>query len=256
MDELQIGDAVKVADGTYSKVYSFGHKQLSANGTYLQILTETMTKKHRLEITAYHLLYKFVDESLTSTKLALAQDIQVGDLLVTATGLPSRVLSIGSVEGNFGLYTPITVSGDILVNGLLASCYTSVDCLEGLVSSDQVLHWLSHGAMAPYRLYCAVRGGCQDESYDEKKGLNPWIGFLSSVQDALLLDYYDTVGLMMVKALIVLTGAVPVLFFTVLGHQLLTISTATTMILQITAVLAGYYHHVRCKSHNPASRKK
>jgi len=255
MDELQIGDAVKVADGTYSKMYSFSHKQVSANGTYLQIQTGTMGEKHTLEITANHLLYAFVDESLANTKLILAQDIQVGDLLVTAeAGRPSRVLSIGTVEGNFGLYTPITVSGDILVNGVLASCYTSVDCLDGFVSSEQVLHWLSHGTMAPYRLYCAVKGGCQDESYNEKEGLNPWIGFLSSVQDALLLDYYDTVGLMMVKALIVLASAVPVLFFTVLGHQLLTISTATTMLLQITAVLA--YYHARCKSHNPAPCKK
>jgi len=182
MMELQIGDAVMTAGGTYSMVYSFSHKQTSARGTYLQILTRDMSNP--LEITANHLIYVF-DESLQSTRLAFAQDVKIGDFLVTAAGLPSRVMSIDTVEGNRGLYTPITASGDILVNGVQASSYTSVYFLDGLVS-EQLLHWLSHGTMAPYRFYCAVTGGCHDESYDEIEGLNPWIGFLAGVQRYLL----------------------------------------------------------------------
>jgi len=233
MDQLQIGDTIKVADGTYSKVYSFSHKQEMAKGEYLRILTDSMMHHNHnpLEITANHLIYVF-DESLKNiTKLVSAQDVQVGDFLVTGTGLPSRVQSIRMVRGNHGLYTPMTVKGDILVNGVLASSYTSVDCLEGLLSK-QLLHWLSHGTMVPHRLYCAIKGSCHDESYDEG-GLNPWISVLSTIQDALFDQDDRTIFRMVKKILLVLAGAAPFLFFIILGKF------TSTSALTLVAHLAG-----------------
>jgi len=240
MDELQIGDAVKVADGTYSKVYSFGHKQVSAKGEYLQILTDSMMHHNvnPLETTANHLIYLFDESTENIPKLVSAQDIQVGDFLVTGTGHFSRVQSIRMVNAKHGFYTPVTVTGDILVNGILASSYTSIDCLEGLFSK-QFFHWLSHGAMASYRLYCAVKRGCEDESYDEA-GRNPWSSLWSSFQDALL-DKDDTTSFTMVKkVLLVLVGAVPFLFFVILGKLMNTSALALVAHLAGTIVVAYF----------------
>jgi len=232
MRRVKVGDEVLTAQGLYSKIYSFSHKQESAVGTYLQILTEAMHKSRPLEITPNHLIYVF-DESHKATDLKFAQDVVVGDFLVTTEGLPSRVDSIRTVTSKQGLYTPITESGDILVNGVLASSYTSVDCLEGF-ASEQNLHRLSHGAMAPYRLYCAISGGCQDETYDEMEGLNPWISFLSGVQHALLNS-----PSFVVKASIVLISATPFIVFVVLGN-LLTTSTVT-LVGNFVMFALGYF---------------
>jgi len=153
---------------------------------------------------------------------------------VTASGLPTPIKSIRGVTKKEGLYTPLTASGDILVNGMLASSYTSVDCLDGFLSK-QLMHWLSHGTMAPYRLYCAVTGGCQDETYNEKEGSNPWIRFLSSVHHNLL----DSSSSLAVKALIVLGSAIPFVFFVVLGKLL--IAPAVPMVAFLVAAIVGCY---------------
>jgi len=215
MSKLRVGDKVKTADGSYSKVYSFSHKDDSAKATYLQIHTDSMHKARSLEITAKHLIYVF-DTASKTTKLSFAQDVKVGDFLVTVDGLPSQVKSIRTVEGHRGLYTPATVSGNILVNGVQASIYTSVDCLDGIVS-EETLHWLSHGTMAPYRLYCAVKGGCKNEIYDKTEGLNAWIHFLSSVQHTLL----DS-PTFIVQIFIVFASVGPFVFFVILGKMLST----------------------------------
>jgi len=217
LNKLKVGDAVKTTNGSYSEVYSFSHKQESAEGIYLEIFTKDMPKNQPLEITKNHLIYVF-DKNLKSTKLAFASDVKVGDFLVGVAGLPSRVKSIHLVKGFRGLYTPMTTTGDILVNGVLASSYTAVDTFDGVLP-EKMLHWLSHGTMAPYRLYCALSGGCQNETYDKTQGLNPWISFLLGVQNTLL----DSSSRFFIKGLIVLASAIPFVVFVVLG-KLLTMS--------------------------------
>jgi len=103
-----------------------------------------------------------------------------------------------------------STSGDLLVNGVLASSYTSIHCLGGF-GSVQLLQWLSHGTMTPCRLCCAMKSGCHDESCDEMNGLNPWVSLLSGLQRTLLNS--SVIG----KTSIVLVGAVPFVFFVILG---------------------------------------
>jgi len=57
MDALEVGDEVFFAGETFSNVYTFSHKDVLKELTYLQILTESMDKKHPLEITEKHMLY-------------------------------------------------------------------------------------------------------------------------------------------------------------------------------------------------------
>jgi len=203
-----------------------------------------MHKNHPLEITEKHLIYTLDDKN--NKNLRFARDVKVGEFLVTASGLPSRVRSIRKFTRNGGLYTPMTVSGDIMVSGVQASSYTNIDCLEGFIS-EQTLHMLSHGAMAPYRLYCSVTGGCQDETYDKDQGLNPWIRFLSGLQDILM----DDSSSWLAKASIVLFGAVPVVLFVILG-KVMTIS-IIALLVQLGAALVGYF--IIWKSLSSFSRK-
>jgi len=232
MDELQVGDRVLTGDGTYSKVYAFSHKDASTKVTYLQILTESMNKKHPLEITGKHLLYVY-DNRNSKKKLEFAQAVKVGDFLVSSrTENKSRVVSIRSIQRQ-GLYTPLTATGTIVVNGVVASVYASFGFLDAYLS-EQVLHWLSHGGMAPYRLYCAVIG-CQNETYDAQRGYSPWAGFLMDIQRILT----SPVQSVLLKIVIVLVGTIPLLFSIVVG-KILSTDSMMTLLVQVAALLVVF----------------
>jgi hypothetical protein len=166
MHQLKIGDMVLTSKGHYSKVYSFGHKDSFGKTEYLQILSTTMEKNHPLEITADHLLY-------ANGQLVMAGDVKVGDFLVTPSGTDSVVVSIHKIESQ-GMYTPLTATGDIVVNGVLASNYADVGNKKFNVA---LMHFLQHGSLAPYHLYCGLVGGCEDETYHEMTKLNAWAMF-------------------------------------------------------------------------------
>ena len=171
MDELKIGDAVLTSDGTFSKVYSFGHKAPADKTQYLQIWTKSMDKNQPLEVTADHILYVFSDKTKKTTLLR-AGNVQIGDSLVTEQGLPVQVTSVRTVEQS-GVYAPYTVTGDIVVNGVAASIYVALPLVfQEANFSFQQQHWVQHMALAPHRIYCSASGGCHDETYDETTGLS------------------------------------------------------------------------------------
>ena len=88
MDQLKVGDSVLTADGTYSKVYSFGHLDPLRKTEFLQIQTND-SKDLPLEITADHLLYVYNEESGEASLLP-AGNVKNGDSLLTAQGLPAE----------------------------------------------------------------------------------------------------------------------------------------------------------------------
>jgi len=171
MDALQIGDNVKTADGTFSKVYSFGHYDPLGATVFFQIWTAGMRKP--LEITADHMLYVFSNESDKKAKILPAVALKVGDFLAAPKGssiAAVKITSIATVQRQ-GLYAPFTASGDIVVNGVVTSNYISFpSAFQGFLSFEQQ-HWLQHMAFAPYHLYCGD-AGCKDETYDETTGLS------------------------------------------------------------------------------------
>lgn len=235
MDTLKIGDYVRVGNGGFSQVYSFGHYDPTAQKQYLQIQTEADAKP--LEITAQHLLY-IHNEMTKMTQVVPADTIKLGDLLVVPAndGVPTPVVAIGNVQRR-GKYSPLTTSGDIVVNGVVASNYVSRawinDGASGVVSS-QVLHWLQHGASVPYRLYCAMTGGCQDEAYDKSTGFSPYVMFWFRIEQWQL-------GLKSVTLQVAFFTfmALPALLFVLLGMLL---STPPVVIaVQVLAALAGVY---------------
>lgn len=73
--------------------------------------------------------------SHTDKKLVFAEKVEIGDCLQvhdveeassTARLVPKRVTSIGQVQQR-GIYAPMTATGDLIVEGILASAYTLVE---------------------------------------------------------------------------------------------------------------------------------
>jgi len=173
MDTLKVGDHVRVRNGSYSRVHSFGHYQPNAKGEFLQILTAgTRTSGKPLEITADHLLY--VHNVMNKREEVVpAGEIKIGDYLVTDGGT-AEVVAIHKTQ-TAGLYSPLTATGEIAVGGVLASNYVSRSWLESRVSGN-ALHLLQHGAATSHRIFCEWFG-CQQETYDEVTGFSPLVAF-------------------------------------------------------------------------------
>jgi hypothetical protein len=135
MDELVAGDRVKVASGVFSEVFMFTHKLPAGSHHFVSLLT---TSGHRIALTSGHYLH-------VNGALAPAGAVSVDDRLQLGSGESTSVTAISFLEST-GLYNPQTLQGDIVVNGIRASTYTTA-----------VEPRLAHAGLAPLRvLYRAL----------------------------------------------------------------------------------------------------
>lgn len=112
MNELVIGDEVLVKSGVYSPVFMFTHRTGSVRYMFLKVSTESLS----ITLTRGHYLY-------VNGKLAMAESVRVGDTVIEWDGGDGKVTKVERLWDN-GLYNPQTISGDIVVDGIVASCYT------------------------------------------------------------------------------------------------------------------------------------
>ncbi|KAA8498291.1 Transmembrane protease serine 9 [Porphyridium purpureum] len=114
MDALKIGDMVRVSSEAFSPVVFWGHHDAeSVHSDFVRIQLE----HHSLTVTSGHLVY-------ANGKLVVAGSVQPGDIMITGTGESASVLSVRRNVRAKGLYNPHTAHGDIVVDGVSASCYT------------------------------------------------------------------------------------------------------------------------------------
>lgn len=113
MSQVQIGDSVKVADGSFSDIFMFTHKMADAKHDFVIVRTVDA----EIALTAGHYLY-------VNGNLAAARTVRVGDVVESASGSPMTVASVGSARMS-GLYNPQTLHGDIIVDGVRASTFTT-----------------------------------------------------------------------------------------------------------------------------------
>lgn len=119
MDSLSIGDRVAVgtdAKGNqiYSAVYLFSHQDRDVIADFVRIFA---TNDRMLDLSAGHYLH-------VNGKLMRASAVRVGDELIGQGGSSIRVLRVMRVRQK-GLYNPQTMFGNIVVNGVLTSTFTS-----------------------------------------------------------------------------------------------------------------------------------
>ncbi|KAK1863332.1 hypothetical protein I4F81_005890 [Pyropia yezoensis] len=121
MANLAIGDVVRVAAGTdaaaWSPVYFFSHK-VPAGGAAHAYVTLTTASGAALTLTPGH--YVMADGVATA-----AGTVAVGQTLTTASGERSAVTAVGRSVARGGLYNPHTLAGTVMVDGVLASTYTT-----------------------------------------------------------------------------------------------------------------------------------
>lgn len=132
MSEIQVGDRLATVGG-YVEVVAWMHRELGVVGDAMEIVSQVGT----LRLTPDHLLFV---ESPQGVLAVPAREVAGGDRVVVAEGVAKvNVVTKTEIEGYM---LPLTTSGDLLVDGMLASCYGEVG-------------WLSHDAinmlMAPFR---------------------------------------------------------------------------------------------------------
>lgn len=113
MRDLQVGDMVLDEFGSYSPIYMFSHRSPSVRTEFMDIRTNN---GERLTLSPGHYV-------ITPSGLRVAESLQVGDTVVTRTGTAEVVRYERRLD--IGLYNPHTLSGSIVVNGVVASVYTS-----------------------------------------------------------------------------------------------------------------------------------
>ena len=144
--KLKIGDKVQVLtqDGNigYSEVIMFAdYKPDSPEITHILIETENPPK--RITLTPSHLIFSSsnsTDIQLTAKK---AYSVLPGEyVLISLDGelVPSQVRRVSAVKLT-GMVAPVTMEGNIIVDGVLASCYAMVND-----------HEIAHLAFGPLRL--------------------------------------------------------------------------------------------------------
>ena len=170
MDALKIGDSVMTLDGSYSKVYSFGHYGPDVKTEFLQIHALGMDQS--LEISEDHLLYIYKARDQEHPFLVPASEVEVGDILVMPNqhAAAAQVKTIRKVNRQ-GLYAPFTTQGDLVVNGVAVSNYIALKDFEKLMSWD-LQGWAQHASNAPLRAACHLKLGwsCEEETYDPDTG--------------------------------------------------------------------------------------
>jgi len=116
----------KGADGQleYSSVYYWIHAQSDVETEYITLSTES---DHNLSITGKHLIYQTDcngnSEAIFADKVQIGKCLQVND---NGDLIESKVIS-KSKDMKKGVYAPITTNGNIIVNDVLASCFTNVE---------------------------------------------------------------------------------------------------------------------------------
>lgn len=128
MDQLVIGDKVRVGPKEFSEVYYFSSEMPETTSKFVSIATS----KNTLHLTQGHYLY-------VNGELVQAKTVKVGDVITTANGTKEPVTSVDAKWAP-GLYNPHTMTGDIVVDGVLTSTYT-----------DAVHPTLAHALLMPLR---------------------------------------------------------------------------------------------------------
>jgi len=147
MAELKVGDMVHVGRNQYSKVFMFSHRMSAeeSSSAFVSITTSNATK---IQLTGNHYLY-------VNGALAAAHTVRVGDKLVTSDGSEDIVKGVENVRGE-GLYNPHTMHGDIVVDGIITSCYTTA-----------IHPTLAHAALWPVRALFAAGVDIINHAFDE-----------------------------------------------------------------------------------------
>jgi hypothetical protein len=182
ISQIKIGDKVLVHGGTYSQIYSFGHRNTRESADFLQI--HSQGTQHPIEISSDHLIL------LGGEHWVPAADLRVGDMLTKGDGSSTAISRIEHVTRK-GVFAPFTVSGSIVVNDVVASNYVTFQRSEylriGNLETPLTFHWLGHVFESVHRLACRVVA-CEEETYTDS-GISRWVSLPRDAGEILLIQH-------------------------------------------------------------------
>lgn len=149
MRDLRVGETVVTGLGTASVVFAFSHRDRSAVVQFVRATYSTFSANitHSLTASPSHLVYALRQGSQQLVPMSL---LEVGDALIGVDGCARQVVKTVRIVSK-GLYNPHTLSGDIVVDGILVSCYTtalSPMAATGALFPLRVLHGLRLSGLA------------------------------------------------------------------------------------------------------------
>lgn len=144
MEEVETGDVVRVSAGGFSRVFMWTHRDGGYQGRrYVRVRLED---GREVTATEGHMVYVRRSEGEYSNVYGRVvvemQDVKLGDgmwVLEEGSEVVKQVVKSWRVWDR-GLYNPQTVHGDIVVDGVVATCYTKF-----------VERGMAHGLLAPLR---------------------------------------------------------------------------------------------------------
>jgi len=170
MKDLKVGDEVltvnKHNEAVYDVVYGFLHRETEKVATFLEL---HLDNGFCLRLTPNHMLYKSTEDGST---VVPAYKIEAGDnvFVVSSSGsMDIQTVSHVTEREMNGIYAPVTFGGNIVVDGVLASCYAEHD-----VMSDQRV---AHTVLAPLRMKSRIRINKKKEN--NRNGVNKYCEFLA-----------------------------------------------------------------------------
>jgi hypothetical protein len=250
MQNLRVGDRVLVdADGTFEPVYSFCKRAPESFVDYIQVFVVTedgVSQEEPLELTGNHLV--FVQDKHGRQDSVRAANLRVGDRILHESGNYVSIVQLQSAAPAKGVYAPYTASGTIVVNGILASTYATIDNYGsggGGILAHRDSHFLLHVAQTHHRVWCRCWADwCRHETYsDETGGLSPIAAtslhiyeYVSSPKTLTIvkwvLSFVIVLGLLLLRALelVVMTGCA-----------------ATNLVIVVLLLMAlSYWKRCRC----------
>lgn len=115
MHQLQTGDRVAVGAGNFSPVFAWTHRDSSVKAkTYVSI---DAGLSRPLTLTPSHFVH-------ASGRTVPAASVRKGDVMTAENGSSVVVRAVTEVQSR-GLFNPQTLHGDIVVDGLVVSTYTT-----------------------------------------------------------------------------------------------------------------------------------
>lgn len=137
MIELKTGDWVLGANNEWVQIVSWMHRDTTATLDFTVVYFEsgnaTLSPDH----------FIFIENENGDVIDIRADKVQPGNILIGKDGEKLIVERIDTITYDTGIYAPLTSSGEIIIDGVLASCFTEVDLPKPFMKNS---HFLGNAA--------------------------------------------------------------------------------------------------------------
>ena len=168
ISDLKEGDYIKTLDlatgkSVFSKFVTYLHQDKEVQAEFIKVQTKnekfiTLTEKH---------LIPRLNVARNKAEFVFANRLKLGDFIICEHG-NEEIEIIEWVEEK-GVYAPLTESGTVLVDEILASCYANIE-----------QHYLAHWVFKPYVYFKRFLDMIvlNFRAHESDKGLNGYARFL------------------------------------------------------------------------------